>query len=105
MFARCSILNNKSGNAVKAYEKLVEQFPDKIYYKVELAKVYLMRGYNRKAFDMFQIIFAEGCREIPFLLEYGPCCVDRKEYRTGHTKAGKNIKIVVIKENSLGGRT
>lgn len=83
MFARCSILNNKSGNAVKAYEKLVKQFPDKIYYKMELAKAYLMRGYNRKAFDMFQIVYEEGCREVPFLLEYGSCCVDREEYMTG----------------------
>lgn len=85
MFARSSILNNKSGNAVKAYEKLVKQFPDKIYYKMELAKAYLMRGYNRKAFDMFQIIYEEGCREIPFLLEYGSCCVDRNECMTGQS--------------------
>lgn len=85
MFARCSILNNKSGNAVKAYEKLVKQFPDKIYYKMELAKAYLMRGYNRKAFDMFQTAYTEGCREILFLLEYATCCVDRREYITGQS--------------------
>ena len=97
MFARCSILTNKSGNAVKAYEKLAKQFPDKIYYKKELAKAYLMRGYTRKAFDMFQTIYEEGCREAQFLLEYGTCCVDRGAYERG-LEVFKNLVDIIPPE-------
>ncbi len=42
-----------------AYEKLVERFPD-AFYKSELAKAYHIRGYQRKAYAMFQTAYKEG---------------------------------------------
>lgn len=80
MYARCSILNGNPGKAVKAYEKLVKRYPDKIYYRSELAKAYQERGYMRKAYDMFRKVYEEGWRESEFLCLYGLCCYDQKKY-------------------------
>lgn len=74
MYARCSMLNGNAGKAVKAYEKLVQRYPDKIYYMSELAKAYYIRGYMRKAYSMFQKAYGEGARDAEFLLQYSLCC-------------------------------
>lgn len=78
MYARCSILNGKTGKAVKAYEKLVKRYPDKVYYMGELAKAYYARGYMRKAYTMFQKACEEGAREAEFLLQYSLCCFKKE---------------------------
>ncbi len=81
MYARCCMLEGKNGKGVKAYEKLVERFPDKLFYKSELAKAYHIRGYQRKAYAMFQTAYKEGEREIDFLNLYSHCCYDREKYQ------------------------
>lgn len=80
LFARNSFLDDKSGTAVKAYEELVKKYPQKLYYKSELARAYHMRGYMRKAYIMFQEVYQEGGRNLDFLLEYSLCCLDRQQY-------------------------
>ena len=83
MYARCSVMDEKPGNAIKAYEKLIKKFPDKLYYKSELAKAYRMRGYGRKAYAMFRAVYEQGWREADFLIEYGMCCMERNEPMEG----------------------
>jgi len=80
LYARCSILDEKPGNAVKSYEKLVKRFPDKLYYKSELAKAYHLRGYAKKAYAAFQAVYKEGWRETDFLNLYSLCCYRKKKY-------------------------
>lgn len=80
VYARCCILNDNAGKAIKAYQKLAERYPDKVYYISELAKAYYQRGYVRKAHDMFQRAYQKGVREIDFLLDYSACCLNREEY-------------------------
>lgn len=80
LYARCSILDGKPGNAVKSYEKLVKRFPDKIYYRSELAKAYHVRGYARKAYAAFRAVYDEGWREIDFLNLYSLCCYSQGKY-------------------------
>lgn len=79
-YARCCILDGRTGKGVKAYEKLVKRYPDKIYYQSELAKAYHMRGYGRKAYDMFQKAYEEGWRETDFMTLYSLCCYGRERY-------------------------
>ena len=81
MYARCCMLEGKNGKGVKAYEKLVKRYPDKLYYKSELAKAYHIRGYVRKAYAMFQTAYQEGWREIDFLNLYSQCCFEREQYQ------------------------
>lgn len=81
MYARCSILEGKTGHGVKAYEKLVKRYPEKSYYQCELAKAYHMRGYGRKAYAMFQSAYKEGCRDMDFLDLYAMCCFERGKYK------------------------
>ena len=80
MYARCSILDGKSGKAVKAFEKLVKRYPEKLHYKGDLAKAYYMRGYGRKAYAMFREAYEEDWRETDFLEQYGMCCLDQEKY-------------------------
>lgn len=80
MYARCSMLDGRTGKGVKAYEKLVKRYPDKVYYQSELAKAYHMRGYGRKAYDMFQKAYEEGWREMDFMNLYSQCCFSRDRY-------------------------
>lgn len=80
MYARCSVLDGKTGNAVKSYEKLVKRFPDKLYYKGELAKAYHIRGYARKAYTAFCAAYNEGWRETDFLNLYSLCCYTQGKY-------------------------
>lgn len=79
MYAKCCMLEGKTGKGVKAYEKLVKRFPEKLYYKNQLAKAYHIRGYGRKAYAMFQTAYEEGCREIDFLDLYSQCCFERQK--------------------------
>nr|MDE7478708.1 DnaJ domain-containing protein [Lachnospiraceae bacterium] len=83
MVAKCSILNDKTGKAVKAYEKLEERYPDKLLYKGELARAYYMRGYTNKAYNMFREAYAEGWREYEFLTDYSMCCGNREKFDEG----------------------
>ncbi len=83
MVARCSILNNNSGKAAKAYEKLVERYPDKIMYRGELARAYYMRGYANKAYRAFREAYAQGWRAYNFLMDYSVCCQDRRKFGEG----------------------
>ena len=80
MYARCCILDGKTGKGVRSYEKLVKRYPDKVYYQSELAKAYHMRGYGRKAYDMFQKVYEEGWRETDFMTLYSLCCFGRERY-------------------------
>lgn len=80
MYARCCILDGKTGKGVRSYEKLVKRYPDKVYYQSELAKAYHMRGYGRKAYDMFQKVYEEGWRETDFMTLYSLCCFSRERY-------------------------
>ncbi len=79
LYARCSILDGKPGNAVKSYEKLVKRFPDKLYYQSELAKAYHLRGYTRKAYTVFRQVYDQGWREIDFLNLFSLCCYAQKK--------------------------
>ncbi len=80
LYARCSILDGRTGKGVRAYEKLVKRYPDKVYYQSELAKAYHMRGFGRKAYDMFQKVYEEGWRETDFMTLYSLCCFSRERY-------------------------
>lgn len=80
MYARCSILDGKTGKGVKAYEKLVNRYPKKLLYRSELAKAYHMRGYGRKAYAMFRSTYETGWRETDFLNLYSMCCFERGCY-------------------------
>ena len=62
----------KDGEAVKCYEKLVKRYPDKLYYKGELAKAYHMRNFSRKAYAMF--------RKTYFLNLFSLCCFTHRRY-------------------------
>jgi len=79
LYARCSILDGKPGNAVKSYEKLVKRFPDKLYYQSELAKAYHLRGYTRRAYTVFRQVYDQGWREIDFLNLFSLCCYAQKK--------------------------
>lgn len=81
MYAKCCMLEGKNGKGIKAYEKLVKRYPDKLYYKSELAKAYHIRGYERKAYAMFQMVYQEGWREADFLNLYSQCCFGREKYQ------------------------
>jgi len=83
MVAKCSILNDKSGKAVKAYEKLTKRYPDKVMYKGELARAYYMRGYANKAYQTFREAYGQGWRAYDFLMDYGVCCQDRGMFEEG----------------------
>jgi tetratricopeptide (TPR) repeat protein len=80
LYARCSILDGKTGKGVRAYEKLVKRYPEKLHYKSELAKAYHMRGYGRKAYAMFRSTYKMGWRETDFLNLYSMCCFERENY-------------------------
>lgn len=98
MYARCSILNGNPGKAIKAYEKLVKRYPDKIYYISELAKAYHIRGFWRKAYPMFQKAFEEGWREADFLIEYSLCCYENGWYEDAVQILESFINSVPVKE-------
>lgn len=80
MYARCCFLDGKTGKAVKCYEKLVKRYPDKLYYKSELAKAYHMRNFSRKAYAMFRKTYNEGWRETDFLNLFSLCCFTHRRY-------------------------
>lgn len=73
----------KTGNAIKSFEKLTAQYPDKKLYMSELAITYMERGFVNKAFAAFQQAFEMGCRDDEFLLMFSMCCDDRMENARG----------------------
>ncbi len=76
--ARCCLLMGKTGKAVKNFEKLAVRYPDKMFYKGELAKAYFDRGYGKKALEAFREAFGMGWREPDFILCYSECCMYRE---------------------------
>lgn len=94
MVARCSILNDNSGKAAKAYETLVKRYPDKIMYKGELARAYYMRGYANKAYQVFGEAYAQGWRAYNFLMDYGECCLNRRKYEEGISVIREYVKSI-----------
>ncbi len=76
-FARCSMMEGKTGKAVKSYEKLAARYPDKLLYKGNLAKAYFERGYGKKALEAFRQAFGMGWREPDFMICYSQCCMYR----------------------------
>ncbi len=81
--ANSQLRGGHSGGAVKNFEKLVKQFPDKILYKRELAFAYFDRGYGKKAFQAFEEAYAAGVRDNDFILQFSLCCRDRGEESRG----------------------
>ena len=76
--ARCSMMEEKTGKAVKCYEKLEGRYPDKLVYKGNLAKAYFSRGYGKKALAAFRQAFELGWREPDFMICYSQCCMHRE---------------------------
>lgn len=72
-----------SGRAVRNYEKLMQQFPQKELYKRCLAFAYYNRGYTKKALAAFELAYAAGMRDAEFILEFALCCSDQQEYSRG----------------------
>ena len=75
--ARCSMMEEKTGKAVKCYEKLAGRYQDKLIYKGSLAKAYFDRGYGKKALAAFRQAFELGWRETDFMICYSQCCMHR----------------------------
>lgn len=75
--ARCSMMEEKTGKAVKCYEKLAGRYPDKLVYRGNLAKAYFSRGYGKKALAAFRQAFELGWREPDFMICYSQCCMHR----------------------------
>ena len=71
------------GKAIKTMEKLAKRFPDKAYYKKELAISYFDRGYYNKAMTAFRDAYNAGVRDNEFLSAYSINCQSRGEFREG----------------------
>ena len=76
-------MSGKLGKAIKTMEKLTKRFPDKAYYKRELAVSYFDRGYYNKAMTAFRDAYNAGVRDNEFLSVYSLNCQSRGEYREG----------------------
>lgn len=76
-------LDGKTGKAVKVMEKLAKRYPEKLYYKKELAMSYFDRGYYNKAMAAFRDAYDAGVRDPEFLSTYSINCQSRGEYSEG----------------------
>ena len=80
---RGQAMSGKTGKAVKTMEKLAKRFPEKTYYKKELAVSYFDRGYYNKAMTAFREAYYAGVRDNEFLSAYSINCQSRGEYQEG----------------------
>ena len=80
---RGQTMSGKTGKAVKTMEKLAKKFPEKAYYKKELAISYFDRGYYNKAMTAFRDAYDAGVRDNEFLSAYSMNCQSRGAYSEG----------------------
>ena len=80
---RGQAMSGKTGKAVKTMEKLSKKFPEKAYYKKELAISYFDRGYYNKAMAAFRDAYDAGVRDNEFLSAYSMNCQSRGAYSEG----------------------
>lgn len=102
LFAVSQRLGGHSGNAIKYYKKLTEQYPDRNLYKRGLAFSYYDRGYLTKAFDAFEDAYKLGMRDADFILQFSSCCYDRGSYDRGSEILIELVKKfdITVKEQS-----
>ncbi|MDO4294481.1 MAG: DnaJ domain-containing protein [Eubacteriales bacterium] len=82
----------KSGKVVKAFEKLLKRYPEKLLYQKALAFAYLDRGYMNKAQDAFRKAFDEGVRDVDFLNEYCYCAAEKGQFEDVRTGAWELLR-------------